>query len=218
MQPVQRVSPIMVRALLVLAAVLAGRPALAGDCSTGGPDVVASLEAYARGRTKTAPTPNHLCVEQGVIGDAKLTKRFLAACETIVARDVKDMTCIGWSVELGAKKLGALDLFDGVTANFTLDAFQYQNQATRLLRKLDDPRAVPIVRAQWVKANADKRASQSKHAHDFTVYRHAAIALMASHGGADDAAFLAEQAKTIKDKGLKRAIAKAITAIEKRPK
>ena len=206
------------RCLVILVLVLAARPAWAGDCSGGGPDVVRDFEAFARGRTKTAPLPDHLCVEQGVMEDPKLIKRFLAACETIVARDPKGSTCIYWSIEMGAKKLGTVDLFDAVTENFTLDAFLYQNAAMTRYGLLDDARAVPIMRAHWVTANADKRATQSRHQHNFTVFRHAAITLMRDHGTADDAAFLTEQAKTIKDRGIKRAITRALAAIEKRTK
>jgi hypothetical protein len=40
--------------------------------------------------------------------------------------------------------------------------------------------------------------------------------MFAKLGGATERAFLDEQAKTIKDRGLRKAIAKAIAAIDKR--
>ena len=192
--------------------------AYAGDCSNGGPDVVAELEAFARGKLKSAPEVNTLCIEQGVIGDAKLTKRFFAACEKIVAKDPRDATCIRWSIELGAKKLGTFDLFDAVTATMKIEPFVYGNTAGHLYVTLDDPRGVPLMREAWKAASADKRAKMDHrhHQHNITVFRHSAIKLMTKHGTKADATFLAEQQPAIKDRGLKRAIDKAIAAIGKR--
>jgi hypothetical protein len=212
------------RALLVLAALAptlgAARIAEAGDCSGGGPDVIRELEAYARGTQKEKPAPDHLCIEQGVMEDKKLTKRFLAACEKIVARDPKDGLCIGWSIEMGAHTLGTLDLFTAVGALWSITPFVYGNGATESYVTLDDPRAVPLMREAWRVADTDKRATSSNRhlAHNYLVFRHAAVKLMTKHGGAADVTFLTEQATRAKDRGLKRAIARAIAAIDKRTK
>lgn len=209
----------MLRNTAVLVSLLAlARPASAGDCSEGGPDVVKEIEAYAQAKTKNAPDLNHLCVEQGVASDPRLVKRFLAACETIVARDPKDRNCIAYGIELGAKKLGGFDLFAAVGAVFRVDPFLYQDPATQLYRKLDDARAVPVLRAGWQASLADKRASSTNQnlVHNYTVFRHAAIKLMTAHGGKPDAEFLTEQLKGTRDAGLKRAMDKAIAAIEQR--
>jgi hypothetical protein len=203
--------------LCLLALLGAVRTSHAGDCSNGGPDVIRQMEAYARGKTTRSPQPDNLCVEQGVMEDPKLVRRFLAACEKIVAKDADDMGCIRWSIEMGAKRLGTFDLFDGVSG-FVIEPFEYGNVAANLLVQLDDPRAVKIVRDAWRTANADPRASSPKkrYAHNFTVFRHSAIKLIARHGGADDAAFLVEQNKLTRDRGLKRAIGRALAAIDKR--
>jgi hypothetical protein len=206
-------------AILVLT--LAGtRHAEAGDCTGGGPDVIKELEAYARGTQKQKPAPDHLCIEQGVMEDKKLVKRFLAACEKVVARDPKDGFCVNWSIEMGAHQLGTLDLFTAVGTLWTIEPFVYGNGAAESYVVLDDPRAVPLMREAWRTADADKRATSSNRhlAHNFLVFRHSAIKLMTKHGDATDAAFLTEQATRAKDRGLKRAIARALAAIDKRAK
>jgi hypothetical protein len=204
--------------VLLVAAFRAARAAEAGDCSGGGPDVIKELEAYARGKQKEKPAPDHLCIEQGVMEDRKLTKRFLAACQKIVARDPKDGFCIGWSIEMGAKTLGTLDLFTAVTGLWKIEPFIYGNGVVDSYVVLDDPRSVPLMREAWRAADSDKRATSSnrQHAHNFLVFRHAAVKLMAKHGDATDAAFLTDQATRAKDRGLKRAIARALAAIDKR--
>jgi hypothetical protein len=180
--------------------------------------VIKDIEAYARGTQKAAPELNSLCIEQGVMGDKRLGKRFLAACEKILARDPKDATCIHWSIEMGAKKLGSLDLFTALGTISTILPFEYGNGAAGSYLVLDDPRAVPLLREAWRTADADKRASsQNRHlAHSYLVFRHTAVKLMHRHGVAADAAFLTEQSSRAKDRGLKRAITRALAAIDKR--
>jgi hypothetical protein len=207
-------------AWVVLGVAFGARTAEAGDCSGGGPDVIRELEAYARGAQKQKPAPDHLCIEQGVMEDQKLVKRFLAACEKIVARDPKDGLCIGWSIEMGAHQLGTLDLFTAASTLWTIEPFVYGNGVTESYVTLDDARAVPLMREAWRAADADKRAASSNRhlAHNYLVFRHSALKLMTTHGDATDAAFLTEQAKRAKDRGLKRAIARALAAIDKRTK
>jgi len=204
---------------IALVTVVAHR-AEAGDCSNGGPDVIREIEAYARGTMKTAPELQGLCIEQGVMEDKKLVKRFLAACEKVVARDPKDATCIHWSIEMGAKKLGTLDLFTALGTVSTIEPFVYGNGAADSYVVLDDPRAVPLMRDAWRTADADKRASTQNHnvAHNYMVFRHAAVKLMNRHGVAADATFLNDQLPRAKDRGLKRAISRALAAIDKRSK
>jgi hypothetical protein len=209
---------VLLAAIATVGLAASARSADAGDCSGGGPDILRDIEAYARGKLKEAPSPSSLCMYQEIVGEPKSTKRFLAACEKIVVAHPTDWACVRWAPELGVKKLGTFDLFDGVHATFKIDPFEYGNTAGNLYILLDDPRAVPLMREAWKTANADKRATMDRRQdkHNFIVFRHSVIKLMAKHGSKDDAAFLAEQAKTISDKGIKRAITKAIAAIDKR--
>lgn len=210
----------MLRTTALFASLLTlARPASAGDCSDGGPDVIKAIEAYARSKAKTPPPDiDQLCVQDGVAPDPKLVKRFLAACETIIARDPKDLNCIGFGIELGAKKLGSFDLFDAVGTVYKVNPFQYQDPATQLYRRLDDARAVPVLRTHWQTALTDKRASSTNHntVHNYTVFRHAVIKLMTAHGGKPDSELLTEQLKGTKDPGLKKAMTKALAEIDKR--
>lgn len=208
------------RAHLALALLLAAaEPVHAGDCTSGGPDVLRQMDLYARGKLKQAPQLDHLCVEQGVMYDPKLVKKFLASCATILKRDHTDMNCTWWGIEMGQKSIGGVDLFEGLSG-WVIEPFEYGNLASELLVELDDPRGVALVRAAWEKANADKRATSSKKepAHNFLVFRHFAIKLMAKHGSADDATFLRAELAKAKDRGLKRALTRAIAAIDKRAK
>lgn len=208
------------RAALALAMLTAAaEPARAGDCTSGGPDVIKAMEAYAKGKVKEAPQLDHLCVEQGVMGDPRLEKKFLASCATILKRDHTDMNCTWWGIEMNQKSIGGVDLFEGLQ-NWVIEPFEYGNLASELLVELDDPRGVALVRAAWEKANTDKRATSSKKepAHNFLVFRHYALKLMAKHGSADDATFMKAELTKAKDRGLKRALTRAIAAIEKRTK
>lgn len=206
------------RASLALGILLAAaEPAHAGDCTSGGPDVLRQMDLYARGKLKEAPNLDHLCVEQGVMGDPKLEKKFLASCATILKRDHNDMNCTWWGIEMNQKSIGGVDLFEGLS-NWVIEPFEYGNLASELLVKLDDPRGVALVRAAWEKANADKRATSPNResAHNFLVFRHLAIKLMTKHGTADDATFLRAELPKAKDRGLKRALTRAVAAIDKR--
>jgi hypothetical protein len=125
---------------------------------------------------------------------------------------------VRWSVEVGAKKLGSLDLFDATSKLFGLDPWKPGDIGATLFAKLDDPRALPLVTAAWTTAAASKkvRSAKSNDQYLWTVWRHAAIRLFASQGRTDDITFLREQAAATRDRGVKRAIGKAIAAIEKR--
>ncbi len=206
------------RAYLAVAILLAAaEPARAGDCTSGGPEVLRQMDLYARGKLKQSPNLDPLCVEQGVMYDPKLVKKFLASCATILARDHTDMNCTWWGIEMGQKSIGGVDLFEGLQ-NFVIEPFEYGNLASELLVELDDPRGVALVRAAWEKANTDKRATTNKRepAHNFLVFRHLAIKLMTKHGSPDDATFLRAELTKAKDRGLKRALTRAIAAIDKR--
>jgi len=207
-------------ATVVLAIAIALMPlrASAGECDDDNArrNVVA-LETYASGKG-AKPEIWGLCVEQAIVGSPKLTARFVAACEKIVARDPDDSECVHWSVFLGARKLGAVDLLDSVTRLFTLDPFAEAMNAIDMYVKLDDARALPLIHDRWLVAAKDKHASsmKSEWVYRWAKWRHAAIALYASKGTPDDVAFLQDQAKATRDRGVKRAIARAVAAIQQR--
>jgi hypothetical protein len=205
----------MLRLVVITALMLTTQTAMAGYCDEdNAADQIKRLEAYAKGKGE-APELNHLCMEtaQSV---PKLVKRVIAACTTLIAREPKHGDCIEWSVKYGATQLGGVELFGRVGEAFRNDPFSYGAGTMELYGKLADPRALPLITATWTAALADKRATQAKHTHNWTVWRHAAIGMFAKLGGATERAFLDEQAKAVKDRGLRKAIAKAIAAIDKR--
>lgn len=209
----------MLRALpIALAAglLLAARPAWAGYCGEEGMmAAVNELEAYARKPGKEKPTLYHLCMEE-MESEPKLQQRILAGCTKVLAREPDFAPCVQWSVTYGAKKLGDVELFGKVGELFKLDPFVGEDFPLTLYLSLDDARAVPLALEAWKAALLDKRAAKDRYRYSFTKFRHAAIKLMARHGGAGERAFLDEQGKAIKDRGIKKAIGKAIAEIDKR--
>jgi hypothetical protein len=204
--------------LIVALTVAAGR-AEAGLCDEDNARAtVVSLEKFAASK-QTDPPPEiwGLCMDQQVEHDAALTKRFLAACDKIAARDPKDAPCVRWSIVLGAKKLGGVDLFDETSKLFGLDPWKDGTLGMLLLAKLDDPRGVPLVKAAW-EANAKQKHAAAKRGNDsylWSVWRHAALKLLASQGTADDATFLSALPAT-GDASVTKAIHRAVAAIKKR--
>lgn len=192
------------------------RPAWAGYCDEEGAAMeISALEAHAKNPKKERPDLDHICMDT-VSTVPKLVKRTLAACTKVLEREPDFAGCIEWSAKFGAKQLGAIDLFERVGATFKLEPFTYGSQTLPIYEGLGDARAAPLVLEAWKAALADKRAKQDRHAHTFRVWRHAALRLFAKLGGATERAFLEEQQKELKDKGLLKAIKKTLAEIEKR--
>ncbi|MCE9576083.1 MAG: hypothetical protein K8W52_23225 [Deltaproteobacteria bacterium] len=70
--------------------------------------------------------------------------------------------------------------------------------------------------AAWKAGLADRRAGRARYADDLARWRHAAARTLGRLGGADERAFLDEQAKSARDRGVRRACAVASVAIGKR--
>jgi hypothetical protein len=212
----------MFRTILILGStigliVLLTDPAFAGDCTGGGPDAVKEFEAFASRPAGARPAVNHLCMEDAA-STPRLVKRLLAACTTILARDPRQADCVEWSVKFGGKKLGEVDLFERIGEIFPIDAFKDQSIAGTLYEKLEDPRALPVITAAWLKLAADPRATSTKSdfKYRWATWRHTAIRIFGKIGGSSERAFLEEQARTANDGGVRRASARAVKAIEKR--
>jgi hypothetical protein len=205
---------------LVLVALLVPSVAYAGWCDEEtAATFVSDTEAFAAGKLKDLPDAWGLCFDQVIEGDQKLAARFINACETIVQDDPDNLMCIRWSVELGAKKLGQLDLLDATTTLFELRPFEELGSlGVHMLVKLDDARALPSVKENWIAGDKDKRARSEKNemVYRWSIWRHAAVKLFASRGAPDDIAFLRDEMKRTKDASVRRAITRAIKAIEKR--
>lgn len=206
----------MLGGALAAGMLLAARPALAGYCGEEGMvAAVKQIEAYAKKPSKEAPSFFGLCMEEMEM-EPKLQKRFIAACTKVIEREPLFADCVQWSVRFGAKQLGSVDLFGKVVELYKADPFVSEDFPLTLYLDLDDARAAPIALEAWKAALPDKRATQERYRFSYAKFRHAAIKIMAKHGGANERAFLDEQSKTVKDRGIKRAIGKAIAAIDKR--
>lgn len=207
---------VMLRGMLSAGLLLAARPAWAGYCGEDGMlATVKDLEAYARKPGKERPSLDGICMEE-MTSEPKLQQRSIAACAKVIAREPDFAACVQWSATFGAKQLGDVELFGKVGELFKIDPFLRADFPLDLYLALDDARAVPLALEAWKAALLDKRAAKDRYRYSFTKFRHAAIKLMARHGGAGERAFLDEQGKTIKDRGIKKAIGKALAELDKR--
>jgi hypothetical protein len=177
--------------------------------------LVVDLETIAKGKN-AQPDNWGDCVSENIAQNPKLTKRLLAACTTITATNPDDSDCILWSIELGAKTLGKLDLFERLAKNFPMDAFDGSQFGVYVT--LDDARALPLVRDAWTRALEDKRYKTAGRNQTYllAVWFHEALALFTKRGTADDATFLADNLAATSDKGVRRGMHRAIDAIKKR--
>jgi hypothetical protein len=178
--------------------------------------LVADVEALASGK-KAEPSDWGGCVDETIAANKPLSDRLVAACTTIVQTNPDDSDCIVWSIEVGAKQLGALDLFQKALELFPIEPFG-AGFGFELLATLDDPRALPRIRDAWADAAKDRRARSSRHEmrYRWARWRHTALRMFASHGAAEDTAFLTEQLRTTDDRGVRLAIHRTLKAIAAR--
>lgn len=196
---------------LIVLVLSCGAPAHAGDCDGEGTAEVIAFERYAKRPAPPEPTLDELCVDDEIAKSPQLIKRFLAACDRIVAqRPMRE--CFWWGASFGAKSLGGKDVFDELQKAFPLRPFDF-DRAERFAT-VDDARAVPLVIAAWQAGLVDKRLS--RQAHEWARWRRAALRILEGHGGANERAFLAGQLPSMTGKSLRQATEAAIAAIDRR--
>lgn len=195
--------------------VLTPRPAAAGDCTDGGPDEISALEGYARKPAKGGLVVDEICMEDA-LGNKRLAARFQKACDTILAREPGAFECVAWGARFHLTSLAGQDTFDRATAGWPTDPFVDNHQTLGIYHALADQRAVAVVVAAWRTALTDPRATAKKQARAWNMWRHSAAELLGNLGGATEKAFLTEQLAVTTAPGLKRAIKRAIKAIDKR--
>jgi hypothetical protein len=208
-----------VKSLLVIA-VVAFTPAVAfaGYCDEDhAEEVLKQIEKYAADAKAGAPEVWGLCMDQVITVIEPKTKRFLAACEKILARDRKFGVCVKWPIDLGNKQLGKIELFDLVEEAFVMDPLVWDTEPPKLYIRLDDPRAMPKLIDGWRKQLASKtQPKASWQVQPWTRFRRGTAKFLGKHGGAAEKAFLEEQLAVTKDGDVKRSIKDAIAAIDKR--
>jgi hypothetical protein len=197
--------------MLVILDVLSGSVAHAGDCDAAyAAQAIRPIEAYAQHPGKTKPWLDEICVAVAIAPNAQLSHRLLAACDRIFEREPTFASCVRWGVELGAKQLAGHDLFDALARLFPVVATSAE--ALELHAKLDDLRSTPLALAAWRTGLTDTRAQHNVD--DWAHWRHVAAGVLGRHGGADERAFLVEQERTARDRGVRAACRAAIDAID----
>jgi hypothetical protein len=178
--------------------------------------LVVDLETLAKGKPATPDNWEGACVAENIAQNKKLKPRLLAACTKILETDPDHTDCIVWTLEVGAKTIGKLDLFEAFAKQFPIDAFE--GKSFGMYAFMDDARALPAIREAWVRAANDKRSKNPSRNRKYllAVWHQDALRLFTSKGTADDAKWLAEQLPKAADKGVRRNMHKAISAIEKR--
>jgi hypothetical protein len=213
----------IIRLVLVLAVLLAGATAHAGDlCATDenandDPKVeLKQLEELAAGKP-----PKELfyiyCLER----KTKFKARIMAACRKIV--DQKDWTtgCMVVAASLQEPTLGKHDVFDWI-AHLERDPWEVNSSLPDyplyLFQMLGDPRGAALIVGTWRDSIPKAAALEKKHRgmSDWSGWRQHAAETLAAIGGERDAAFLDEQAKATIDSHVRDACNDAAAAIRKR--
>jgi hypothetical protein len=201
---------------LYLIAVLALLPvrAYAGACETPA-DAEAdmkSIETAAKSTKATKLTATEVaCV---TLGAEPFAKRIEAACSKILERDAANAMCITISAAAGLAKVGTHDIVAALIARTEdpLDVKMRGFNKPELLAATEDPRgAAPLVET-W-KATIPLAAKKKKRASEWASWRVFTADALGVLGGAAEKTFLEEQLTITKEKGVKKAIQKAITAI-----
>jgi len=182
---------------------------------------VKSLETVAKDPKATPEDPYAYCLPGIVEQEPKYSARVLAACSKILARDPKDTLCIQLAIRLGKKEHAGVDLYAAV-ASWKIDVWSWDrgDLTVFLLGKLGDSRAAPLIADVW-KATVDEAQKREKKKWSSSMmawagWRKDAAQALGEVGGADDKAFLDEQAQATKDKYVRQACLDAIAAIDKR--
>jgi hypothetical protein len=229
--------------LVVLALVIATRPVLAGACLDifEDTDNLKQLEEFASRRGKQKPPGNEidpwLCVELAMGNDAvldgstgtydkagtqRLHKRAIAACTKVLDRDGDAGECVFILAAGGLAKVGAHDIFElvGKLPEDPLDSVGGWRRKPSLYGAMGDPRGAAIVAEMW-RATIPRAAEWEKMHRsmaDWSAWRQLAADALGKLGGADEKAFLEQQATATKDKYVEKACRDAAEKIAKRLK
>ncbi|MFT3693734.1 MAG: hypothetical protein QM831_11375 [Kofleriaceae bacterium] len=205
-------------ALIVSGLLLAGRLAHAGEC--GAENLAAALDERVKA-PKPAPTmasDYHLCLWWDVPDvaktDAKMAKRLLTDCETILLKIPGDEVCADVAAILGKDEWGKTDIVA------TLAPKLGDLHVVDFIAGTKAPRAAPLIVEQWKKQQpiADAKPNDSNVQNDWAAWRVSACDALGALGDDTTKQFLIDQASQKIDRGVKRAANRAIAAIDKRKK
>ncbi len=229
------------RALAAAIVLLVARVASAGACLDLAEDLdsLKQLEAFAKRPGKQKPPQDAqpwLCVETAMGSDAiidgstgnfdekatrALQQRAIAACTKVLDRDGDNRECVIILAAGGLAKVGDHDIL-ALVGKLAEDPIESAGGVgwtrTALYGRMNDPRAAKVIVDMW--RAAIPRAAQREQRHrtmaDWSGWRQTAAGVLGKLGGADEQAFLEEQAKATKDAYVARACRDAAAAIAKR--
>jgi hypothetical protein len=205
-------------ALAVLGAM--GGLARAGDICTTQESAVRALELYARTQQQTYD-PYLGDPEWCIRNDPPDRARIFKACQVILDRDPASEVCMVTVASNGKSMLGKHDIYAWVASrplapwstNSSLPDYPLY-----LFRDLGDPRAVPLILEMWKASipRADAREKRKQGMAEWSRWRQSAAQVLGAVGGADDLAFLDEQARATRDTRVAQECRDAIKAIRGR--
>jgi hypothetical protein len=182
---------------------------------------MASIEAFAKDKAKAAELDGNytwVCA-QGM--DPKMKARVEKACRAILDRDGDASPCVTIAATQRIGTLGDHDIF-ALVSKLREDPIEFAGGVgwykPALLAQLGDPRGAQVIVAMWKEAipRADKREKRHGGMADWSSWRKSAARALGELGGADDQAFLLEQAGATKDKYVAEACRDGAAAITKR--
>lgn len=209
------------RAAVVMLVLLVAHRASADMCGLPGDvEMTAKLEQRARLAKPEAETIGvwATCLRDmhdAVPADSDLPRRLIAACTKLLDKIPEDALCVEIGARLGKAELGGHDLVAAIAKqpNRLEDA-----RPNDLIAAIGAPRGAAVVIARWKELipTAAKRAHDADAMNSWAWWRDSAAVALGLTGDADARVFLEEQAKATIDRGVKRACAAAIAAIDKR--
>ena len=209
------------RAAVVILVLLVEHRASADMCGPAGvAEMTAKIELRARIAKPEAETISvwATCLRdmhEAVPADSDLPGRLLAACTKLLDKIREDPLCVEVAARLGKAELGSHDIVAAIAKqpNRLEDA-----RPNDLIAAIGAPRGAAVVIARWKQLvpAAAKRERDADAMNSWAAWRLSGAAALGITGDADARAFLDEQTKATIDRGVKRACAAAITAIDKR--
>jgi hypothetical protein len=209
------------RTAVVILVLLVAHRASADMCGLPGDvEMTAKLEQRARLAKPEAETIGlwATCLRDmhdAVPANSDLPRRLVAACTKLLDKIPEDPLCVEVAARLGKAELGGHDIIAAIAnqPNRLEDA-----RPNELIAAIGAPRSAAVVIARWKELipTAAKRARDADAQNSWAWWRGTAAAALGITGDADARAFLEDQAKATIDRGVKRACAAAIAAIDKR--
>jgi hypothetical protein len=178
---------------------------------------IAELEAFAKDKAAD-PEQIWFCLPGS---DPSLKPRVDKACTSILKRDGDKSPCVRVAAAAGIAKLGDRDLVPLVAAleeDPIEESGGFGYYRATLLARIGDPRGAKLIVDWWKAAQprADAREKKRREMASWSSWRRFAAEALGTLGGAEDQAFLEDQAKATRDKYVAQACRDGAASIAKR--